>query len=36
LDFPVIVATTLLVAATYVLVNLAVDLFQAWLDPRRG
>lgn len=33
-DFPVIMAVTLIVTAAYVLVNLAVDLAQALLDPR--
>lgn len=33
-DFPVIVATALVVAAIYVVLNLAVDLLQLWLDPR--
>jgi peptide/nickel transport system permease protein len=33
-DFPVILATTTVVAAIYVVVNLGVDLVQLWLDPR--
>ncbi len=33
-DFPLIQGTVLVGAATYVLVNLAVDVFYAWLDPR--
>lgn len=33
-DFPVIIAVTLVVTVVYILVNLAVDLAQAWLDPR--
>jgi peptide/nickel transport system permease protein len=33
-DFPVIMAVTLIVTAVYVVVNLLVDLAQAWLDPR--
>lgn len=33
-DFPVIQGTVLVGAATYVLVNLAVDVLYAWLDPR--
>jgi peptide/nickel transport system permease protein len=34
LDVPAIIGVTLLVAVVYVLANLAVDLAQAWLDPR--
>jgi peptide/nickel transport system permease protein len=34
LDVPAIIGVTLLVAVVYVLANLAVDLVQAWLDPR--
>jgi len=34
LDVPAIIGVTLLVALLYVLVNLLVDLVQAWLDPR--
>lgn len=34
LDTPAIVGITLLIAFVYVLANLIVDLFQAWLDPR--
>jgi len=33
-DFPVLQGTVLFVAAAYVLINLAVDLSYAWLDPR--
>jgi ABC-type dipeptide/oligopeptide/nickel transport system permease component len=33
-DFPVVQAVMLLVAVSYLLVNLAVDLSYAWLDPR--
>ena len=33
-DFPVVQATVLLIAVTYMVVNLAVDLTYAWLDPR--
>lgn len=33
-DFPAIMGITLLGAVGYVLINLAVDLAQAWLDPR--
>jgi peptide/nickel transport system permease protein len=34
LDVPAIIGVTLFVAVIYVLANLAVDLAQAWLDPR--
>lgn len=34
LDYPVIMGITLFGAVGYVLINLAVDLVQAWLDPR--
>ena len=34
LDFPVIMAVTLVGTVFYVLVNLAVDLVQAAIDPR--
>mgnify|MGYP000157891528 CR=1 FL=1 len=34
LDFPVIMAVTLLGTVVYVLINLAVDLVQAAIDPR--
>jgi ABC-type dipeptide/oligopeptide/nickel transport system permease component len=33
-DFPAIMGITLLGAVGYVLINLVVDLAQAWLDPR--
>ena len=33
-DFPVIMAVTLVVTIIYIVVNLAVDLAQTWLDPR--
>lgn len=33
-DYPVIQGTLIVVASLYVLVNLAVDLVYAWLDPR--
>ncbi len=33
-DYPVVQGTILLLAAAFVLVNLAVDLSYAWLDPR--
>jgi peptide/nickel transport system permease protein len=33
-DYPVVQAVVLLIAFAYVLVNLAVDLAYAWLDPR--
>ncbi len=35
-DFPVLVGATLLIALIYQLLNLAVDLLHAWLDPRVG
>jgi peptide/nickel transport system permease protein len=34
LDTPAIVGVTLFIGVVYVLANLAVDLVQAWLDPR--
>jgi peptide/nickel transport system permease protein len=34
LDFPVILAITLIVTVVYVILNLVVDLLQAALDPR--
>jgi peptide/nickel transport system permease protein len=34
LDYPAIMGVTLFGAAAYVLINLAVDLIQAWVDPR--
>lgn len=33
-DYPAIMGVTLVVACTYVIVNLVVDLILAWLDPR--
>ena len=33
-DFPVVQATVLLIAVAYLVVNLAVDMTYAWLDPR--
>jgi ABC-type dipeptide/oligopeptide/nickel transport system permease component len=33
-DFPVVQAIALYVSAVIVLLNLAVDLFYAWVDPR--
>ncbi len=33
-DFPVVQAAVLLMAVTFVLINLLVDLMQVWLDPR--
>ena len=33
-DYPAIMGITLIGAAGYVLINLAVDLAQAWVDPR--
>ena len=34
LDYPVVMGITLFGAAGYVVINLAVDLAQSWLDPR--
>jgi peptide/nickel transport system permease protein len=34
LDVPAIIGVTLFVAVVYVIVNLVVDIAQAWLDPR--
>lgn len=34
LDYPVVMGITLFGAVGYVVINLAVDLLQAWLDPR--
>jgi peptide/nickel transport system permease protein len=33
-DYPAIMGITLIGAAGYVLINLVVDLAQAWVDPR--
>ncbi len=33
-DYPVIMGVTLFGAAAYVVINLIVDLAQAWVDPR--
>ena len=33
-DYPLVAGGVLLIAVTYVLVNLATDLIYAWLDPR--
>jgi len=33
-DYPAIMGITLLVASGYVIINLVVDLAQAWIDPR--
>lgn len=33
-DFPVVQAITLVVVATFVVVNLVVDMLQPWIDPR--
>lgn len=33
-DYPAIMGVTILVATAYVLLNLVVDVLQAWLDPR--
>lgn len=35
-DYPVVIGATLLVALIYVVINLAVDLVQGWLDPQVG
>jgi peptide/nickel transport system permease protein len=34
LDYPAIMGMTLFGASGYVLINLCVDLLQAWIDPR--
>jgi peptide/nickel transport system permease protein len=34
LDYPAIMGITLFGAVGYVLINLIVDLLQAWIDPR--
>jgi ABC-type dipeptide/oligopeptide/nickel transport system permease component len=34
IDYPAIMGMTLFGATAYVLINLIVDLFQAWIDPR--
>ena len=34
LDYPVVMGVTLFGAVGYVIINLAVDLAQSWLDPR--
>jgi peptide/nickel transport system permease protein len=34
LDYPAIMGVTLFGAVGYVLINLIVDLLQAWIDPR--
>lgn len=33
-DYPVVQSIILLIAAIFVLINLAIDVFYAWLDPR--
>ncbi|MBI2908905.1 MAG: ABC transporter permease [Chloroflexi bacterium] len=33
-DYPVVQTIILLIAAIFVLINLAIDIFYAWLDPR--
>jgi peptide/nickel transport system permease protein len=33
-DFPVVQGCVLIIALTFVLINLTVDLLYAWLDPR--
>lgn len=35
-DFPVVVGAVLLIAVIYQVINLAVDMAHAWLDPRVG
>lgn len=35
-DFPVVLASTVMIAAIYVTLNFVVDMLQAWLDPRTG
>ena len=35
-DYPVVLASTMMIAAIYVLLNFAVDTLHAWLDPRTG
>lgn len=34
MDFPIVQAITLIVVATFVVVNLIVDMLQPWIDPR--
>jgi len=34
LDFPVVIATAMVVAVIFVLINLVVDMTYTWLDPR--
>ena len=33
-DYPIVLACTMLIAATVVLVNILIDLLYGWLDPR--
>jgi ABC-type dipeptide/oligopeptide/nickel transport system permease component len=33
-DYPIVQGAVLLIAVTYVFINLIVDLFYKWLDPR--
>ncbi len=33
-DFPVVQAATFIIAASFVMINLLVDLIYTWLDPR--
>jgi ABC-type dipeptide/oligopeptide/nickel transport system permease component len=33
-DYPVVQAAVALLASTFVIVNLTVDILYAWLDPR--
>jgi ABC-type dipeptide/oligopeptide/nickel transport system permease component len=34
IDYPAIMGITLLGATAYVVINLVVDILQAWIDPR--
>ena len=33
-DYPIVQGAVLLIAVTYVFINLIVDVFYKWLDPR--
>lgn len=33
-DMPVVMGTTILMASTFVLINITVDIFYSWVDPR--
>src|SRR2546429_694993 len=33
-DFPIVIAAVFVISVTYTLINLAIDLLYAWLDPR--